>query len=323
MSVTVRVPATSANLGAGFDCLGVALGRHVTATATRGAPVDGVRVRTTGQGAGRVASDDDNLVWSSVITFCDHHDVAVPEATLHVHNDIPLARGLGSSSSAIVAGLMLARALTDVEVGVADLVTLATRMEGHPDNVAPALLGGFVAGGRGADGDTVVGHAQPTSALQPVVAIPAVEQLTWVARAMVPDHLDRADVITQVGRGAHVTGALVGAWPLDVRLAGDVLHEPARLPNMAITAAVLTAWRDQGVFSWLSGAGPTAAALVDATDMARDHAIEVAQHALSDFHASVPDGGPRLGPGDPDPRGSGHEVVALPWDLAGATIVSC
>lgn len=318
MSVSVRVPATSANLGAGFDCLGVAFARHVRATATFGAPDDGVRVRTTGQGAGRVSTGDDNLVWSSLVTFCDHHDVAVPAATLYVHNDIPLARGLGSSSSAIVAGLMLGRALTEVEVSAAELVMLATTMEGHPDNVAPALLGGFVAGGRGRDGDTIVRHAQPSPALQPIVAIPGVEQLTSVARAMVPDHLGRADVIIQVGRGAHVTGALVGAWPLDVRLAGDVLHEPARLPNMEITAAVLTAWRDQGVFSWLSGAGPAAAALVDANDMARDHAIAVAQHAMRDFQTADSPGGTDSEAGV---NGSDHEVVALPWDLAGATIV--
>lgn len=310
MSVTVRVPATSANLGAGYDCLGVALARHVRATATPDAPVDGLRVRTTGHGQGRVPTGDDNLVWSSIRLFCDHHGVEVPDVTLHVHNDIPLARGLGSSSSAIVAGLLLARALTEVVVGTRELVALATHMEGHPDNVAPALMGGFVAGGVGADGATVVRHAQPTPALQPIVAIPAVEQLTSAARAMVPDAMDRADVITQVGRGAHVTGAIVGAWPLDVRLAGDVMHEPARLPHMAVTAAVLGAWRDAGVYSWLSGAGPSAAALVDANPEATAHAVAIARRALDDYDAPA-DGGE-----------GGHEVVALDWDLAGATLES-
>ncbi len=308
MSVTVRVPATSANLGAGYDCLGVALARHVRATATPGLPVDGVRVRTTGHGQRRVPTGDDNLVWSSIRRFCDHHDVAVPDVTLHVHNDIPLARGLGSSSSAIVAGLLLARALTDVAVATSELVALATHMEGHPDNVAPALLGGFVAGAVGTDGTTIVRHAQPTPALQPVVAIPAVEQLTAAARAMVPDRMERADVITQVGRGAHVTGALLGGWPLDVRLAGDVMHEPARLPHMEVTAAILTAWRDAGVFSWLSGAGPTAAALVEANPGATAHAVAVARDALADFDQAA---------AAPEDR---HEVVALGWDLAGATV---
>ncbi|HKJ54953.1 MAG TPA: homoserine kinase [Nitriliruptoraceae bacterium] len=310
MSVTVRVPATSANLGAGYDCLGIALARHVRVTAIPGSPTGGIRVRTTGHGARRVATGDDNLVWSALLEFCQHHEVAAPDVTLQVHNDIPLARGLGSSSSAIVAGLMVARALTDVEVGTAQLVELATRMEGHPDNVAPALMGGFVAGGVGTDGTTVVRHAQPTPALQPVVAIPAVEQLTSAARAMVPDRVDRADVITQVGRGAHVTGAVVGAWPLDVRLSGDVMHEPARLPHMEVTAAVLAAWRDAGVFSWLSGAGPTAAALVDANPAATAHAVDVATRTLADFAVALA--------GDD----GAHEVVALDWDLGGAVVES-
>jgi len=312
MTITVRVPATSANLGAGYDCLGVALRRHVRVTATAGAPVDGVRVRTTGHGAGRLATGDDNLVWSSVLAFCDHHDVAVPEVTLEVHNDIPLARGLGSSSSAIVAGLVMGRTLTGVEVRTPDLVTLATRMEGHPDNVAPALLGGFVAGGVADDGTTVVRRAQPSPALAVVAAIPAIEQLTSEARAMVPDHLDRRDVITQVGRAAHVTGALLGGWPPDVRLCGDVLHEPARLARMPITAAVLSAWRAAGIFGWLSGAGPSASALVAAEPDEVARAMSVAADAMAGFEVAE-----TSGPASP----SAHEVVALPWDLAGATVV--
>jgi homoserine kinase len=312
MSVTVRVPATSANLGAGYDCLGVALARHVRVTATAGAPVDGVRVRTTGHGADRLATGDDNLVWVSLVAFCTHHDVAVPEVTLAVHNDIPLARGLGSSSSAIVAGLVMGRTLTGVPVGTRDLVALATSMEGHPDNVAPALLGGFVAGGVADDGTTVVRRAQPSPALTVVAAVPAFEQLTAEARAMVPDHLDRRDVITQVGRAAHVTGALLGGWPPDVRLSGDVLHEPARLERMPVTAAVLSAWRAAGIFGWLSGAGPSATALVAATPDDVDHAAGLAAKAMAEFDV-VPGG-------DPATAGA-HEVVELPWDLAGATVL--
>ena len=311
MSVTVRVPATSANLGAGYDCLGVALARHVRVTATEGAPEAGVRVRTTGHGADRLATGDDNLVWTSLVAFCAHHDVDVPEVTLDVHNDIPLARGLGSSSSAIVAGLVMGRALTEVPVGTPDLVALATRMEGHPDNVAPALLGGFVAGGVADDGTTVVRRAQPAPSLTIVAAVPAFEQLTSEARAMVPDHLERRDVITQVGRAAHVTGALLGGWPPDVRLCGDVLHEPARLERMPVTAAILSAWRAAGIFGWLSGAGPSATALVAASPDDVACAKDLAATAMAEFDV-VPTG---------DAATGAHEVVELPWDLAGATVL--
>jgi homoserine kinase len=304
----VRVPATSANLGAGYDCLGIALARHVQVSAHERSPGD-VRVTTVGHGSGRIGTGDDNLVWTSLVAFCEAHDVAVPDVALHVRNEIPLARGLGSSSAAIVAGLVLGRALCDVSVGTGELVELAIRMEGHPDNVAPALLGGFVAGATTDDGATVIRRAQPASALTVVVAIPGVEQLTRAAREMVPESLPRAAVISQVGRAAHLTGALVGAWPPDVAAAGDLLHEPARLPHMPVTAAVLAAWRDAGIVSWLSGAGPAAAALVDATPAAVDRATAIARDVLAGW------------PVQDDAEPACHEAVHLPFDTVGATVV--
>lgn len=316
MTVQVRVPATSANLGAGYDCLGLALQRHVTVTATfrssgdAGPPGPDLRVVTIGHGARRLPTGEDNLVWTSLVAFCREFDVAVPDVGLEVHNEIPLARGLGSSSSAIVAGLVLGRHLSGRRVATPDLVRLATRMEGHPDNVAPALLGGFVAGAVRADGEAVVRRGQPTSSLTVVVALPGTEQQTRHARAMVPEVLERDGVIAQASRAAHVTGGIVGAWPLDPGLGGDLLHEPARLPHMAVTADLLEAWRAADVFCWLSGAGPAAAALVADDVGTIRRVVEIARGVLADH------------PVDESAEPAGHEVVHLPFDLAGATTTS-
>jgi homoserine kinase len=157
---SVRVPATSANLGPGFDAFGIALTRHlVVHTAPRGEQEP--RVTTVGEGAGELSTGDDNLIWRSLVTFCRSHEQPVPDVALHVVNDLPLERGLGSSSSAIVAGLVLGRALTGLAVADRDLVDRADQLEGHPDNVAPALLGGLVACTRDADGALVVRRRNP------------------------------------------------------------------------------------------------------------------------------------------------------------------
>ncbi len=152
---SVSVPATSANLGPGYDAFGIALDLrlYVAAVARSG---DDPRVVTTGEGADEVATDDTNLVWHSLVAACEHFGWQAPDVALRVHNPIPLARGMGSSSAAIVAGLGLARVLAgaDASVGVAEdvaavgdvaLTQLADSIEGHPDNVAPAVHGGLVA----------------------------------------------------------------------------------------------------------------------------------------------------------------------------------
>lgn len=292
LTVAVRVPATTANLGPGFDALGAALTRYLYAGI-----VDGdqdARVRTDGEGAGEVAADDDNLVWRSFVAFCDHAGVAVPDVRLRVHNDIPLERGLGSSSAAIVGGLALARAATRAAVGDLDLVRIASEIEGHPDNVAPAVLGGFVACAQTDDGELVVRRAQPASAVI-VVAVPGDRQNTGEARAALPDALTRADAATQAARAAHVTAGLLGIWPVDARLAGDLLHEPSRFGAMPRSAELVQAMRAGGAQAWLSGAGPTVAAV------ARDPAAQERLVALAHDHGYVPD--------------------VLTWDLAGT--VAC
>jgi homoserine kinase len=284
------VPATSANLGPGYDAFGVALTRHLVAEATAR---DDTRVRTVGEGAGEVATGDDNLVWASLAAFCEAHEVTTPDIGLRVDNRIPLERGLGSSSAAIVAGLVLGRAVTGVPVGDRDLVALATRIEGHPDNVVPALLGGVTVTATTGDGTLVVRRVQPHARLRPVLLVPEQRQNTAAARGVLPTEVALATAADQAARAGHVLGAFIGTWPIDVRLAGDHLHEPRRLEVMASTGALVAELRADGHHCWLSGAGPAVAVAVP-----RAHPIE-ALTAVA--------------------RGHGFDVLALDWDLSGAT----
>ncbi|GGI03982.1 homoserine kinase [Egicoccus halophilus] len=263
VAVTARVPATTANLGPGFDAFGLALACELVVRAVPGG--DGPRVTTRGEGAGEVTEGDDNLVWRSLERLCVEQGVEPPPVRLEVVNAIPLERGLGSSSAAIVAGLVLGRALCDVRVGDRQLVELATEIEGHPDNVAPALLGGLVACARDDDGSLVVRRRNPAPGLRPVAFVPQARQATTAARAVLPATLPRAQVAEQAARAGHVLAGLLGAWPVAAGAAGDRLHEPARLEVMTATGAVLAALRERGLHAFLSGAGPTAVCLLDGT----------------------------------------------------------
>jgi len=283
VSLAVRVPGTSANIGPGFDALGIALSMHLLAGVV---PRGDHRVVTTGEGAGEVPADDTNLVWTSLVRFCAAHGHDVPDVSLVVHNDLPLERGLGSSSAAIVAGLALGRALSGAVVGDLDLVRMANEVEGHPDNVAPAILGGFVSCTTAADGSLVVRRAQPDPRLALLIAVPDARQNTKQARAALPASLDRHDVTIQAGRAVHVAGALSGLWPVVPGAAGDLLHEPPRLEAMGSSGALVAGLREAGLHAWLSGAGPTVAAAVPSAD-ARVQAQATAVAEAAGFRASV------------------------------------
>lgn len=291
----VQVPATTANLGPGFDALGAAVTVHLQA---RTLPRDAyeARVTTSGEGADELSGDDDNLVWRSFVRFCEHAGLEVPEVSVRVANAIPLERGLGSSSAAIVAGLGLARALTGAAVGDLDLVRLATEIEGHPDNVAPAVLGGLTSSVVGDDGELTVRRVNPHARLRPLVLVPTARQLTEQARGVLPASLERGDVAREAARAAHVVGALGGLWPVEPGAAGDLLHEPARLEVMEATRAVVADLRAAGLHAWLSGAGPSAAVSVPAVD---DGALGGARE-VAERH--------------------GFALLELDWDLRGLVV---
>jgi homoserine kinase len=280
---TVQVPATSANLGAGFDAFGLALDLHLAARTvdrTEGAP----RVTSRGLGADTLPSDDTNLVWRSFVHACEALEQDVPDVALDVMNRIPLERGLGSSSAAIVAGIVLARSVTGARVGEPALVELAASLEGHPDNVAPAILGGLVAGARG-DSGFVVRRINPLPGHVALAFVPSVSQSTEASRTTLPESLDRESVVDQVARAGHVLVGLTGAWSIDPTLVGDRLHEPVRTAALPDGGALLDALRSDGLTAWLSGSGPVVVALapenaVAVLERARERAADAGSELL-------------------------------------------
>lgn len=288
---TVQVPATTANLGAGFDAFGMALEQHlVVRSVPRGQQSDRLEILDDGD----VATGEDNLIWRSLVACCETYGVPVPDVGLRVRSRIPLERGMGSSSAAIVAGITLARELAGLRLADREVVEFATELEGHPDNVAPAVLGGLVACARTDDGTLVLRRVNPAPQLRPLLLVPAQRQATSTARAVLPDSVPVATVADQAARAGHVLAALTGTWPAAASLSGDHLHEPARATVMPGSAALLTELRAGGHHAWLSGAGPSVAVAVQRGD------------------ASAVDGVRTCA------RQHGFACLELDWDLSGA-----
>ena len=204
--VTISSPATSANLGPGYDALGLALafGDEITAEAAG----DGVQVEVEGAGAGDLPTDESHLVAASMLAAFDAMGARPRGLRLHCVNRIPHARGLGSSSAAIVGGIVAARELVDGGARLLpdfEALTLATSLEGHPDNVAAALLGGLTIAWT--DLDIVEAVHIPVEA-SVVVFVPPYEVATGEARALLPDEVPHADA----ARNALTQGVSVAAW---------------------------------------------------------------------------------------------------------------
>lgn len=252
--VGVEVPASSANLGPGFDALAAALDVTLTVVAR---PRGQRRIVASGEGADELPTGDENLVWRGLLAYCERFGVEPPDVTLHSENNIPLERGMGSSAAAAVAGVCLGRVLLHAGGTDADLVDLATELEGHPDNAAAALLGGLVV--------CADGHArrlEPSPRLRPVVCIPTARQATSLARSVLPESVSLAAAAGNAGRTAMVLAGLAGHVAWEPSVMHDVLHEPPRFEVMRESGALVAALREQGIGACLSGAGPTVLAIL-------------------------------------------------------------
>lgn len=258
--VRVRVPASSANLGPGFDALGLALALHNEVTARES---DGVSVTVDGEGAGTVPGGEDNVVARAVRAVYEAAGRPFPGCTLTCLNRIPLARGLGSSAAAWVGGLLAGNALLDSPLDRPALLTLAAQAEGHPDNVAAALYGGLTVSCPGPHGTTAVSLPVPRH-LRWVVLIPDTTSATSEARAVLPATVPRSDAVFNVQRVALLLAGLQADRPEALRLAlQDRLHEPYRLALFPWMPAVAAAARGAGALGCvLSGAGPSLLAVV-------------------------------------------------------------
>jgi len=266
--VTVAVPATSANLGPGFDCLGLALGLHDVLS---GEVVDsGLEVEVVGEGAESLPRDERHLVVRSMRAGFKVLGVEAPGLRLRFENQIPQSRGLGSSSAAIVGGLALARALVVDGARFDDhsLLFLANQLEGHPDNVAPAVIGGFVVAGQTEDEVWAI-SAPIASSISAVAFVPPTGVSTEAARGLLPAQVPHAVAAANTGRAAVLVAALAGAPDQLLRGTEDFLHQSYRSSAMPDSFDLVTALRAAGLAAFISGAGPTVLVLVaDGADLA-------------------------------------------------------
>ncbi len=269
-TVTVSVPATSANLGPGFDCLGLALELRNEATITAGGPLlpyDSPRPTAyastiSGIDADKIPSDGHNLLLQAADTLFQRAGRRPAAVSVSALNRIPVGSGLGSSSAAIIAGLLAANAVIEAGWTPERLLRLAVEMEGHPDNVAPALLGGLVLG---VLPDAIHGPAElilrrmPPPRAPVVIVLPDFTFLTADARAALPPTVPRADAIFNASRVALLLHALTTDDPECLRVAmSDQLHQPYRLPLIPGAAAAYEAAYAAGALGVaLSGAGPS------------------------------------------------------------------
>ncbi|WP_240770188.1 homoserine kinase [Nocardioides sp. GY 10127] len=262
--VRVTVPATSANLGPGFDSLGLALGLRDTLEAE--VLDSGLVVEVSGAGSQDVPRDESHLVVRAMRALFDLVGEQPPGLRLACENVIPHARGLGSSSAAIVAGLVLARGLVAGGALLVDddaVLDLAARIEGHPDNVAPAFLGGFVVSGQDEDGAFYAVPAPVDPRVGAVVLVPPTPVSTEAARGLLPASVPHADAAADAGRAALLVAALGGRPEHLLRATRDYLHQSYRRPAMPESLDLVDALRADGVPAVVSGAGPTVLAFTD------------------------------------------------------------
>jgi homoserine kinase len=278
-AVRVRVPATSANLGPGFDAFGLALSLHdEVLVRVAGA---GLAVDVTGEGADRLPRTERHLVVRALRAGFDALGGQPPGLEVRCANSIPHSRGLGSSAAAIVAGVLAARALVPdgaERLDDAAVLRLAAEMEGHPDNVAACLLGGFTTAWLERDGAHAVSVA-PAPQLRPVVFVPQERASTVAARGLLPSVVPHADAAYNAGRAALLVHALTRDPRLLLAATEDRLHQTHRAPAMPASLALVERLRGDGVPAVLSGAGPTVLAF------AVDGGADPAGHATAGWEA--------------------------------------
>ena len=266
-SVRVSVPATSANLGPGYDTLGLALELRDELTAT--VVGDGLRVEVVGEGSGHVSRDETHLVVRAMRAAFGALEEWPQGLHLGCLNRVPHARGLGSSSAAIVGGIALARALvTDGAERLDDgqMLSIATAIEGHPDNVAPAVFGGFVISGQTGT-DVWADQAPVDAAVRAVAFVPPEGISTEVARGLLPATVSHGDAAANAGRAALLVAALGHAPERLLRATEDFLHQEYRRRVMPESLVLIDRLRDDGHAAVVSGAGPTVLVLTAIRDL--------------------------------------------------------
>ena len=285
-SVIVRVPATAANLGPGFDAIGIAVEMWNEVTVEHGP----FQVVNEGVGAESISTDDSNLVVVGARAAYASRRARFPDLKFHSVNEIPLARGLGSSSAAIVSGIVAGFALQGDGCDPNEALELAAEIEGHPDNVAPAILGGCQIGVKSGD-RWITSEISLPDDLHAVVLIPNYIGKTSEARGVLDDQVSREDAVFNIGRSALLVNALTtGRLDLLRYATEDRLHQPARAGIYKGLNTIIKAALTGGAHgAFLSGSGPCVMAFAtgqeytvayEMTEAARLHGIEATTRVL-------------------------------------------
>jgi homoserine kinase len=266
----VRVPASTSNLGPGFDCFGLALKLYLTVRATAIPDAsEPCRVTTTGAKENEALPRNAvNLIYRAMSFAARRESVSLPCVEITAHNEIPLASGLGSSAAAIVAGIKLSSLLTGKSISDQAILNYATEFEGHPDNVSASLYGGFLASCITSDGTVLSTRFAWPPQIRVVVVSPHSQLPTHVARAALPRTITRLDAVHNLQRTALFTAALAQQrYDLFWEAMRDRLHQPYRESLVPGLAEALALQRSPGLLGIaLSGAGPSIVALVDGNE---------------------------------------------------------
>ena len=290
--VRVKAPATTANMGPGYDCLGMALDVWNTIEVEvldSGEPV----VEVTGEGAGELGTGRDNLVYRSMEFLFQDAGQEMPLVRIRCDNAIPLARGMGSSAAAIAGGLVAANAICSQDYTPNDLLEMAATIEGHPDNVAAAVLGGMqlVISDKTEEGSRLYAVSiNVPPELRAVVFVPQVRIATEDARAVLPEKVTVADAVHNIGRVGLLVASMATNHPEYLAIATqDLLHQPYRQPLFPAMKVIFKAALDAGALGvFLSGSGSTVLALTQGREMTVAYEMaEAARQASVEGNVSV------------------------------------
>ena len=254
----VRVPASTSNLGPGFDALSLALDIYLTVEVEVSDSIDGFRVIAAGVDSDKMPDGGDNLILRVMNAVAERRGRRIESALLKVQNEIPLARGLGSSSTAILAGISCYEIVTGESLSESEIFDCAMEFEPHPDNLAAGLLGGLTVSAISDSGKAMSSSLKVSDGITPVLVIPDFELSTQKARDVLPESYSRRDTVFNIQRAPLMVAALTGGdWQMLSEAMRDRVHQPYRAPLIPGFEEVLKMEVDGLAGIALSGAGPT------------------------------------------------------------------
>lgn len=251
----IRVPATSANLGPGFDALGMALSIYLEC---RFRPAERLSIRPAGRDAAMISPGENNLIWQTALAVAEHSERPMPAIELEIRNDIPIGKGLGSSAAALVAGVVIADEILGLAWDRHKVLDEAARIEGHPDNVAAAALGSIVASAIDGEGITRAVRMQLPARYGVAIVVPDFILPTSEARAVLPQSYSRADAVFNIQRSALLIAAMLTQTTDAFHAAlEDRLHQPYRARLVPGLQKMIDLRAEGLLGAALSGAGPS------------------------------------------------------------------